>query len=352
MSHNIKRRLVSAATFTLLSLTAATHAGQVIRVDLNANAGGTGESWATAFNRLSTALAAAAPGDSLWIAGQLPGAGVPLEELPAYTREAPGGSRTSTFDLPDQISLYGGFAGTETSLAERQLGPYFTIISGDLNGDDDVSTNDNSYRVLLANGVTDVLLDGLYIVSGNANAVAPFDRGAALSVYDSIVTIRSCSFSLNNTAGPGGAVYANNSVVQMDNTTFGVNSAIAAGGAVYVGGGTALTMTNVGMVENHHLGNNGEAGGLYISDAHATLVNLTVAHNTTTQHFGGIFVHPAGSATMYNSIVWGNAATQIGGSSSIAIGWSDIEGGAAGPANFSADPRFVNPATFNYGLFL
>ncbi|MCK9191093.1 MAG: hypothetical protein M0P10_06075 [Sphaerochaetaceae bacterium] len=69
---------------------------------------------------------------------------------------------TGSFSLVDGTDLYGGFAGTETSIDERNLSENETILSGDfLNTPDDAT--DNTNNILLA---TNGVINGLTITGG------------------------------------------------------------------------------------------------------------------------------------------------------------------------------------------
>lgn len=131
--------------FILLGLNAITAHAQPIYVNDDAGGANTGATWEDAFTSLQDALAAAAAGDEIWVAEGIC--------LPA----ALGGSRSSSFVLDKNLKLYGGFAGTENSLEDREDPVDFpTILSGDLNGDDvenDFQANrgDNAWTVLLIN---------------------------------------------------------------------------------------------------------------------------------------------------------------------------------------------------------
>src|SRR5262249_49166895 len=88
---------------------------------VNAAAAGhhTGMSWAHADPGLRARLAAARPGDQVWVA--------------QGTYKPTGGTdRTASFALKDGVAVYGGFAGTETQLTQRVLAQHETLLSGDI----------------------------------------------------------------------------------------------------------------------------------------------------------------------------------------------------------------------------
>src|SRR5262249_2224890 len=139
-----------------------------------------------------------------------------------YKPAGAAGPRTASFHLANSVAMYGGFAGTETQLADRQMDSatgrpiLASILSGDLNGDDGnfVNIGDNSYHVLLAqNTTTATLLDGFTILGGNVDLI-DFSSvvGAGLYVQNGAVTVRRCRFTGNRAAtsvfgqGAGGAL--------------------------------------------------------------------------------------------------------------------------------------------------
>ena len=128
-----------------------------LHVDASVTGGaGDGSSWSDAFDDLQGALAVATSGDSIWVAAG------------TYTPAPPGGSRDASFVVPDGVLLYGGFDGTEATLAERAGLFQATLLDGDLDGDDGPDfTNraDNSRHVVRRGG--DVLVDGFGLRGGS-----------------------------------------------------------------------------------------------------------------------------------------------------------------------------------------
>lgn len=73
-----------------------------------------------------------------------------------------------------------------------------------------------------------------------------------------------------------------------------------------------------------------------------SLTHCVVYGNTADVSNGGLEV--VGTTSVLNSILWGNDAPQIAMTSgSLAISYSDVEGGWPGPGNFSADPGLWAP---------
>ncbi len=175
-------------------------------VDALANGSPDGQTWATAFHDLHAALALALPGDEVWVAQGV--------YHPSET-----GDRQARYQLPSGVKLYGGFAGTEMLLTERQPGQYPSVLSGDLGVVGD--SLDNSYTLLyLPYPDTATLVDGFTLRDALADDPAvesgePGQSGAALYVQGSngtaYPTIRHCTFEDNTARGSGGAVYINGS---------------------------------------------------------------------------------------------------------------------------------------------
>ena len=122
----LRRPATLFATFALLiGLAFAPPAhGQTIHVDAS-NTSGTqdGQSWSTAYPDLQTAIDNAPSNDEIWVAEDV------------HTPGSEGDSFTITGNR-DELEIYGGFAGTESSRSARAPKVHRTILSGDINRDD------------------------------------------------------------------------------------------------------------------------------------------------------------------------------------------------------------------------
>ncbi|MGF1465230.1 MAG: hypothetical protein ACFCGT_03775 [Sandaracinaceae bacterium] len=124
-----------------------------LHVDVDATGADDGTSWADAFVDLQDALAAAAAGDEVWV---------------AEGTYVPGDERTDAFALRPGVAIYGGFDGTEASVAERDPDPATngTVLSGEIGG---AAATDNIQHVVIASGVGPAaILDGFAIRRGYA----------------------------------------------------------------------------------------------------------------------------------------------------------------------------------------
>ena len=128
-----------------------------------------GSSWADAFTDLQPALDIAQAGDEIWVA-----AGTYWPSLQTDAADP----RSATFSLVDGVGLYGGFAGEESSLEDRDWQAHLTILSGDIDHNDlaspvtnvDQIVGENAYQVVTARGLTaDTIIDGFIITAGKAD---------------------------------------------------------------------------------------------------------------------------------------------------------------------------------------
>jgi hypothetical protein len=157
--------LVLSAVGTL-SL-AAGQGDSPIYVNAAASGANNGISWQNAYTDLQAALAAAAAGQQIWVAA-------------GTYKPTAGNDRAISFALKPGVGVYGGFAGGETALEQRNWRTNVTTLSGDLLSNDsgpieiifgNRSMEDNSYHVVTNDTASrsDGILDGFTITSGYAD---------------------------------------------------------------------------------------------------------------------------------------------------------------------------------------
>ncbi len=200
----------------------------VFFVDAQATGAGTGTGWDDAFVDLQDGLSAAdetcGTGAQVWVAGGV------------YTPAGPGGDRSISFELVRGVSLYGGFAGREEQFDERDPLANPTILSGDLNGDDEwrfCNIDDNSYHVIVGSSArSSTVVDGFVVTAGNADGVGTAAKGGALLNESGSALYNNCRFVGNHAIADGGAVYSPKGNPTFTNCLFSGNFSEGGGGAL------------------------------------------------------------------------------------------------------------------------
>ncbi len=178
-------------------------AQSIVYVRANATGANNGTSWDNAYKLLDEAIGNVQAGQKIWVA-----AGT---YAPADT------ARNVSFNVVGGMEIYGGFAGNETSLSQRNIGANLTILTGDVLGNDidnDFSANraDNRLHVIRVTAGTPAtafaVIDGFTIKGGNASIVAtdPAENRRGAGIYAvAPMKVRNCNFN-NNRADSGAAI--------------------------------------------------------------------------------------------------------------------------------------------------
>jgi hypothetical protein len=247
--------------------------------------------------------------------------------------------RSATFSLLEHVALYGGFAGTETLLSERNIAANETILSGDLGivGDN----SDNAYHVV--GGADDATIDGFTITGGNADGVYSSAGGGMFNYEVASPTVTNCTFS-GNSARSGGGMFNRQSSPIMTNCTFTGNSAEEDGGGVYNMLGSSPTVTNCTFSGNSA---GGWGGGMHNRIACDSIITNCTFSGNTADSGGGMYSADSEPAVT-NCILWGDTdgagVSEIYDDeySSVVATYSAIQGGFTGEGNIDADPLFVS----------
>lgn len=264
----------------------------IIYVNRAATGLGNGTSWTNAYTDLQDALSSASSGDSIWVAK-------------GTYRPTGGSDRIATFALKQGVSLYGGFDGTESALADRDWVNNPTVLTGDLADNDDGNLywdagtrQDNSLHVVTAASGTTVsdILDGFVISGGHDNAHWSGSAGLLLS---NPLTIRNCTFRMNST-NYGAAMIVNNDTV-IEDCLFENN--YAAGGAALSTGAYAQIRRCV--FRNNYAFNYG--GAIYNTGGNTTVSECFFEGNSSYSA-PGIYAGYGGGITVINSVFSGNAS--------------------------------------------
>lgn len=289
---------------------------------------GDGSSWENASGNLQNMIDELAknnpqnlPGE-VWVAA---GTYVPQVQVISGT------TYSASFLMRDGISVYGGFAGGESSKQEREVGkmPWNfvnkTILEGSYYEHSKTSWNESNHKWTLTSDSRHVvffsplpsegksgfdkstILNGVTIRGGYAQGgegVADFmtDRGAG--VYMGInATLEKCIVTENSSTGNGGAVYMYGGRVM--NSLIYNNNADGDGGAVYV--------DNAGIVLASMLTNNSANNGSGAYLAHTgnwtdgkphpeyLILSTSVVSNNTSRLNGAVYC-AKGGVLMQNTI--------------------------------------------------
>ncbi|MCH7701571.1 MAG: hypothetical protein IID37_07770 [Planctomycetes bacterium] len=293
----------TSTSLTLLCLITGPVAADVIYVQADADGTRNGGSWSDAFDDLRAALTAAHFGDEIWVAAG------------TYTPTDPNGDRTSTFNLKDGVGVYGGFEGTESLREQRDWVSNTTILSGDLNGDDQPSffnNQENSYHVLDGGGATsEGVLDGFTVTGGNAHGDCCFynSGGGMHNSSSDQPTIANCIFTQNYAADRGGAMYNNYGTPTIINTVFVGNFATERGG------GMCNNFAGPVLIDCRFSANltDGNGGGMSNVFSNPQLTGCVFEDNQAGYRGGGLANDNLSDPILIDSVFYNNVAVSDGG---------------------------------------
>jgi predicted outer membrane repeat protein len=305
-------------------ISASTNQG-IIYVDVDANPGGNGDSWNTAYKHLQDALdetnADGASHYEIWVA----------EGIYYPDRDDDGdhvtGVVSETFRLNyNNVQLFGGFAGGEDELTQRDWQANLTVLSGDIDSNDTTDTHgvvidtsdingENAHHVLYLDGITNepitttTTIDGFTITAGHARdtgtSIGADDGGGLLcrgggSGHACSPTLTNLNFSGNLAEDDGGALYnygqgGGASSPILTQVAFSGNAANGAGGAVYNNGAWAgysnPLLTDVTFSDNQAAASGGAMYNYAYNGgrSHPVLTDITFTNNLAGNDGGAIY---------------------------------------------------------------
>ncbi len=342
------KKLLSILLLTLLVVglagTSPAQASGRCYVNIDANGDNNGTSWTHAYTNLQSALSDTCT--EIWIAAG------------KYT---PGINPEDTFALKSGIAVYGGFAGAETALEQRDWVNNPTILSGDLLGNDtytstsnhdDLDKSDNAHRVVTIASITNTTLDGFIIEGGAANGpIASYDpnlgnedrnrKGAGIYNFESNPTLRNLVIRNNyaqvdgggmhnfagspslinvrfesnkadkpdsNSNGYGGGMHSERSSPSLTNVHFENNYAIR-GGALSTTDGVSPKIT-----DGKFIGNRANSGGAIFNNTNSNLelTNIEFKNNVAALSGGAIY-NRASNPSINKAFFINNTSSAYGG---------------------------------------
>lgn len=248
-------------------------------VNPTATGKGDGTSWQDAFANLNYALTQAnlCGIEELWVAQG------------TYQAPSPG-----SFSFREAITYYGGFAGTETSLDQRDIQAHPTILS---------SASTAAPIIKCQNLTPATRLDGFVIQGGNTSS------GGGMYNQNSSPTLANCSFQ-NNTASQNGGGLFNDETSHpiLLNCSFSGNKA-GNGGAIYISSSSSLTITGTSFSQNTATVG---GGALFSDSSNPMLTGCNFTQNMANKG-GAIYTNNVGGPTLINTQFIRNAAANQGG---------------------------------------
>ena len=263
-----------------------------------------GGSWTDAYTDLNLAL------QTVRLAG---GAFTEIWTAQGVYTPSSNNDRFDAFVIPANVNMYGGFAGPETSLAQRTNPAAFpTELSGELNGPSNI---DNSLNVVRMDATSQgtILMDGFTISKGSANFSLSQPRGGAVVITGNCSPrFRNCRFTANSALNEGGAVYIDGTsdpefvnCIFTDNSTSGTG---APGGAISM----TANVTSFRIVNCQFFGNisNGDGGAIFNNGTPGEIINSifssNVAFSNTSKGGAVACMGIAGNITFRNSTIANN----------------------------------------------
>lgn len=261
-----------------------------------------GRSWANASGDLQGTINIAIGGDSIFV-----GAGVYKPTKDASGNASPTDARKKLFFARSGISIFGGFAGTETSVGQRSLPNNKTILSGDIdNNDTDTNGNsiadshsdivgNNAYQIFVVNNCSKyTIIDGLIftgaknpnttgLINQSVNGSSVYAYTGAVPIQNSAPIINKCVFSGNSGFyGTINVTNTNSSDTIFFNNNYWINNFATYGGGAFFSKGNSVLKNNI------FANNNADYGGAFMvsqnleSDRTIDFKNVNFANNYST----------------------------------------------------------------------
>ncbi|MEL1242677.1 choice-of-anchor Q domain-containing protein [Flavobacterium sp. DGU11] len=274
------------------------------------------------------------------------------------------------FVMKSNVKIYGGFAGTETVLEQRDPAANSSILSGDLGIEG--NTSDNAYHVVICSGyIGTATLDGFTVSHGyaryhtpslthtvNGNTIEQYGGGiyctGSAPLFGNIILSE-------NTGDDGMAMFVSNySTVTISKLSVRNNT-----GNQSVYGTVAINLSTLFLTDAIFSGNNRTALYSYASTCNLTNTAITgnlidgiynlsgtiELRNVTISGNGSYGIRNDGTAALYNTLVYGN---QYGTTGNYSINYSLVQGAdnsSNGNFNGFTDPLFVYAPSYTMAPF-
>lgn len=338
---------------------------QTIYVTQTGNGTMNGSSWSNAYSGDMLQQAIDEASSEVWVAS-------------GTYHTTTGTDRTISFHMRSGITIYGSFAGTETSVLQRNLSNGLTsVLTGEIGA---AGNSDNSYHTIHNTSLNNsAIVDGFIITGANDNRVATETEGLGGGIYNAgnggicSPTIRNCVIVNNravfgagifnsgylggnanpvisncviafNTATTGGGGIDNfglagNASPSITNTIFYENTAAERAGAMYCWGGNTGN-ANPTVINSVFVNNHAADGGAIVSDR---LNSSTGSSGNSNPSFTNcIFLNNSVTGTGPQFLLLGGATFNITFSAIDLTGQSSPNVITGGTGNIDSNPLFIN----------
>ena len=208
----------------------------------------------------------------------------------------------------------------------------------------------------------------------SGNTADELGGGVFNEVSSDIAVLNGCEFA-GNSATSGGGLCNRGGHAELENCTFSGNSSDWCGGGLFDLLGSTSTITRCTFSGNAAVGGGGlysygssstatnclfagntaqDGGGAHFEESPSTLVNCTFGTNRADNgaalacdSAGGL---PSSDVVLASCILWdGGGEIYNADDSTIAVSYSDVQGGWPGSGNIDADPCFLDPGGWDLG---
>ncbi len=304
----------------------------IIYVDKNAAGYNSGINWENAYVNLNKALTRASQGcgSEIWV---------------AQGTYLPGNAELDTFQVPENMTIYGGFNGTETARSQRNWAANGTILAGIIDEEFSGEEVRNQVVVTMADQSQ---LDGFTVKSAQQHGIK--GENADFSIHNCIVenNWQSGIYSSNGDLTVTWSRIANNLEEGIHHSGDG-DTLLVMNSKIYNNQQDGIYAdSSVIQVDNSLIYRNGLSSGpedtYYGINVVNTDPNYLIVHNNTIVSNTGEGIYFAGwdPPDILNCILWNNAGKQIAGFDlETAVFYSCVQDCNDVNFNLSSDPDFA-----------
>ncbi|MDD4490598.1 MAG: hypothetical protein PHD30_08885, partial [Paludibacter sp.] len=235
--------------------------------------------------------------------------------------------RTSCFTPNSSVILIGGYNEDFSEITGK------TIISGDVNNDDDSGNfSDNLYQLISIPKYHNLTLKNFILENAHAEGLI---NGGGLYTEGFELKIENVEFNNNITANSGGGLYASCEFIDINNCIFNSNKATGNGG-----GANFTALTNF-TLNNSYFKNNDASGGsaICLTQTETSFFQNNTFESNTSSKFGTLYLMSNSNVISHNLLNNTFANNQLNGVSGLPVIVSTYGGAAIYAKMHSVDTK-------------